>query len=46
MEEKAEVPLSRRLAWLAAIWTSSVLGLAMFAGLLRLLMSAAGLRTP
>lgn len=46
MKEKAEVPLSSRLAWLAVIWTLSVLGLALVAGLLRLLMNAAGLRTP
>lgn len=36
----------RRLAWLAGLWTASVLALALLAWLLRLLMSAAGLSAP
>ncbi|SCY50702.1 MULTISPECIES: DUF2474 family protein [Pseudomonas] len=36
----------RRLAWLAGLWTASVVALALLAWLLRLLMSAAGLSTP
>nr|MBO2511410.1 DUF2474 domain-containing protein [Gammaproteobacteria bacterium] len=36
--------LWQRLAWLLAIWTASVLALGVVAWLLRLLMTAAGLR--
>lgn len=36
----------KRLAWLAALWTGSVLALSLLAWLLRLLMNAAGLSTP
>ncbi|WP_374306152.1 DUF2474 family protein [Methylocella sp.] len=35
---------ARRLLWLAAIWTLSVLALGVVALLLRVLMTAAGLR--
>lgn len=41
-----EPSLLSRLAWLVALWTGSVLSLALVAWLLRLLMSAAGLTTP
>ncbi|HLA29461.1 MAG TPA: DUF2474 domain-containing protein [Pseudomonas sp.] len=43
-EEKK--PLWQRLAWLVAIWAGSVLALGLVAGLLRLLMRAAGMGTP
>ena len=33
----------QRIAWLVLIWTASVMALAIFAGLFRLLMKAAGL---
>jgi len=33
-------PLWRRLAWLAAIWTASVLALAFVTGLIRLVLKA------
>lgn len=36
----------RRLLWLVGLWTASVLGLALLAWLLRLLMNAAGLSVP
>ena len=36
----------QRLAWLAGLWTASVLTLGLLAWLLRLLMNAAGLSTP
>ncbi len=39
-------PLWQRLAWLAGIWTASVLALGAAAWLMRLFMSAAGLGTP
>jgi hypothetical protein len=35
---------ARRIAWLLAIWAAGVAALALAAGLLRLLMHAAGLR--
>jgi hypothetical protein len=41
-----EPSLWRRLVWLVALWSGSVLSLALLAWLLRLLMSAAGLTTP
>jgi hypothetical protein len=41
-----EPSLWRRLAWLLALWTGSVLTLGLVAWLLRLAMSAAGLTTP
>jgi hypothetical protein len=34
----------RRFGWLAAIWAASVAALALAAGLMRLLMHAAGMR--
>jgi hypothetical protein len=46
MPEAEKKPLWQRLAWLLAIWTASVLALGAVAGLLRLLMTAAGLGTP
>lgn len=36
----------RRVAWLLAIWSASVLALALVAWLLRLLMSSVGLTAP
>ena len=33
-----------RIAWLVAIWTASVAALAVVAGLMRMLMHAAGMR--
>lgn len=39
-------PLWQRLGWLIAIWAGSVLALGLVAGLLRLLMRAAGMGTP
>lgn len=36
----------RRLAWLAVLWTGSVLALSLLAWLLRMLMNAAGLSSP
>ncbi|SDI92413.1 Protein of unknown function [Pseudomonas flavescens] len=39
-------PLWQRIAWLAGIWTVSVLSLGLVSYLLRLFMSAAGLSTP
>ena len=36
----------RRVLWLVGLWTASVLGLALLAWLLRLLMNAAGLSVP
>ncbi|MDD0976080.1 DUF2474 domain-containing protein [Pseudomonas fontis] len=44
--EEEKKPLLQRLGWLAVIWTGSVLTLAVFAWLVRLFMSAAGLSTP
>ena len=38
-------PLWQRLGWLLAIWAGSVLVLFIFASLMRLFMSAAGLTT-
>ncbi|WP_296265408.1 DUF2474 domain-containing protein [Pseudomonas sp. MLB6B] len=38
-------PLWRRLGWLALIWLASVASLGVFAWLMRLFMSAAGLTT-
>lgn len=38
-------PLWQRLSWLLAIWAGSVLALFIFASLMRLFMSAAGLTT-
>lgn len=48
MDERKSVstPLHRRLGWLLLIWAGSVLALGVAAGLLRLLMSAAGLQAP
>ncbi|MGC5704325.1 DUF2474 family protein [Pseudomonas sp. NFXW11] len=45
--EQQTGPLSKRrqLLWLAAIWLASVLSLGLVAGLLRLLLHAAGLRS-
>jgi hypothetical protein len=43
---RATTETLRRLAWLVALWSGSVLSLALLAWLLRLLMSAAGLTTP
>lgn len=40
-----EKPLWQRLAWLAGIWTGSVLALFIVASLMRMFMSAAGLTT-
>lgn len=45
MVEQAKKPLWQRLGWLALIWVSSVISLALVAGLIRLLMAAAGMRT-
>lgn len=45
-ELQEKKPLWQRLGWLALIWTASVLALGLVAGLLRLLMNAAGLSTP
>lgn len=39
-------PLWQRIAWLAGIWTVSVLSLGLLSYLLRLFMNAAGLSTP
>ncbi len=39
-------PLWQRIAWLAGIWTVSVLSLGLLSYLLRLFMTAAGLSTP
>lgn len=39
-------PLWQRLGWLVLIWAGSVLALGLVAGLLRLLMRAAGMGTP
>ncbi|TBU76746.1 DUF2474 domain-containing protein [Pseudomonas daroniae] len=39
-------PLWQRIAWLAGIWTASVLSLGALSYLLRLFMNAAGLSTP
>jgi len=39
-------PLWRRMVWLVAIWSGSVLALAVVAWLLRLAMNAAGLAAP
>ena len=39
-------PWWKKLLWLLAIWTASVLALTVVAGLMRLLMNAAGLTTP
>jgi hypothetical protein len=38
-------PLWQRLAWLAGIWTGSVVALFIVASLMRLFMNAAGLTT-
>ncbi|WP_263260221.1 DUF2474 domain-containing protein [Pseudomonas sp. RIT-PI-S] len=38
-------PLWQRLGWLLLIWTASVVTLGVVAGLLRLLMAAAGMRS-
>ncbi|UFH48838.1 DUF2474 domain-containing protein [Pseudomonas sp. KNUC1026] len=45
MVEQTKKPLWQRLGWLALIWLGSVVSLAVVAGLIRLLMSAAGMRT-
>jgi hypothetical protein len=42
----AERSWRRRVLWLVGLWTASVLGLALLAWLLRLLMNAAGLSVP
>ena len=39
-------PIWQRIAWLAGIWTVSVLSLGLVSYLLRLFMNAAGLSTP
>ncbi|ACI51253.1 conserved hypothetical protein [Gluconacetobacter diazotrophicus PA1 5] len=36
-------PWTRRLGWMAVIWTASVLALGVFAMLMHLLMAAAGM---
>lgn len=38
-------PLWQRLGWLVLIWVASVVSLGLVAGLLRLLMAAAGMRS-
>ena len=38
-------PLWQRIGWLLVIWTASVASLAVFAMLVRLFMSAAGMKT-
>ncbi|MFF7706126.1 DUF2474 family protein [Pseudomonas sp. NPDC007930] len=38
-------PLWQRLGWLVLIWAASVVSLGLVAGLIRLLMAAAGMRT-
>ncbi|MBA1245674.1 MULTISPECIES: DUF2474 domain-containing protein [Pseudomonas] len=38
-------PLWQRLGWLVLIWAASVVSLGLVAGLLRLLMAAAGMRS-
>lgn len=45
--EKPELkkPLWQRLGWLVLIWAASVVSLGVVAGLLRLLMAAAGMRS-
>lgn len=43
LEEKK--PLWQRLGWLLLIWVASVVSLGLVAGLLRLLMAAAGMRS-
>lgn len=43
---QADAPLWRRLGWLVALWGSSVVALLLVAWLVRLLMNAAGLKTP
>ncbi|HCR1273038.1 TPA: DUF2474 domain-containing protein [Pseudomonas aeruginosa] len=45
-DSAAKPALWRRLAWLAGIWTASVLTLGVAAWLMRLFMSAAGLGVP
>ena len=40
---QAKTPLWRRLFWLIALWTASVLALTVVAKLFKLLMAAAGL---
>ncbi|MBD1554985.1 DUF2474 domain-containing protein [Pseudomonas typographi] len=38
-------PLWQRLGWLVLIWAASVISLGLVAGLIRLLMSAAGMHS-
>ncbi len=38
-------PLWQRVGWLVLIWVASVVSLGLVAGLLRLLMAAAGMRS-
>lgn len=42
---ETKTPLWQRLGWLVLIWAASVVGLGVVAGLIRLLMAAAGMRT-
>ena len=42
---EAKKPLWQRLGWLLLIWAASVVSLGLVAGLLRLLMAAAGMRS-
>jgi Protein of unknown function (DUF2474) len=44
MPDRAWIPdWARRVGWMAAIWTASVLALGVFATLMHLLMAAAGM---
>jgi hypothetical protein len=44
-EAEVKKPLWQRLGWLVLIWVASVVSLGLVAGLLRLLMAAAGMRS-
>jgi len=44
-EVAAKKPLWQRLGWLVVIWTGSVLALFVVASLLRMFMTAAGMKT-
>ncbi len=46
MESTEKKPLLKRLGWLVAIWTASVLALGAVSYLLRMFMHAAGMTTP
>jgi hypothetical protein len=46
MENTEKKPLWKRLGWLVAIWTASVLALGAVSYLLRMFMHAAGMTTP